>query len=298
MNSSILKLFMFLAASFLLFSCGEDEVIQSSTEDCPDLAFTYSIDGAGYYFEADFPGIETISWYGWTVNGDFVEDEGNTVNGDNLFETNFPIAGSYEVCIMTETGDCPQGITYCETIVVEGDSNPSTDCAEMSLVYTESPTEHQFAVSFPNEDGPEIVFWSVNGEYVGDGLIYSADFSTAGTYEVCAGIETADCPLGSFVCHTVTVTNDQEPPADECPEMEITYTQNGADFVFTANYEGTLDWFGWAIDGEYVEDDGSSNNGDDMLSYTFSDLGTYTVCILHESPTCPFLQECIDVTVE
>ncbi|MGK0390920.1 MAG: hypothetical protein ACI94Y_003680 [Maribacter sp.] len=293
----VFKSLMFLAAASLLFSCGENEVTTNSSSDgCPELAFTYSNEVNDYYFEADFPEIETLFWYGWTINGEVAEEEGTTVNGDNLFETSFSTAGSYEVCIFTETPDCPEGTEYCETIVVESDSTPPTGCPEMSLVYTESPSEHQFAVSFPNEDNSDQVFWTVNGAYVGDGLIYAVDFSTPGAYEICAGIETPDCPEGVFACHTVVV--EEEGPGDGCPEFEISFTQNGVDFVFTASYSDSIDWYGWAVDGEIIEEEGNISNGDDIFNYSFDDVGTYTVCILHESSTCTYLEECIEVVVE
>ncbi len=300
MNShNFFKSLLFLATSFVLFSCGEDAITTNSTDDCPEMAFTYTNAGSDYYFEADFPGMENLSWYGWTINDDLVDQEGTNVEGDDVLEADFSASGTYEVCLITETPECPLGASYCQTIEIEGgtDPDPSTGCPEMTLVYTESPTEHQFAVSFPNEDGPEIVFWSVNGTYVGDGLTYTANFSEAGTYEVCAGIETAECPMGEFVCHTVVVEGGED-PVDGCPEIEITYSQDGSDFQFTANYEGSLDWYGWTVNGDIVEEEGTINNGDDILTYSFNSIGTYAVCIIHESATCPTLTECIDVTIE
>jgi len=45
---------------------------------------------------------------------------------------------------------------------------------------------------------------------------------------------------------------------------------------------------------DYLDNDGN----DDMLNFTFSNLGTYTVCILHESPTYPFQEKYIDISVK
>lgn len=289
------KSLVFLAVSTFLFSCGDEEITSSST-GCPELAFSYNNVESNYYFEADFPEMETLSWYGWTVNGDVVDNEGSSVEGDGFFETDLFAAGTYQICLVTETPDCPEGAEFCETIVVEGEPNETEGCPEMALVYTETPSEHQFAVSFPNEDGPDLVFWSVNGMYVGDGFTYAADFTEAGTYEVCGGIETGECPLGAFVCHTVVIEGETQ--TEGCPEMEITFTQNGADFVFVANYENALDWYGWAINGEYVEDEGTNANGDDILNHSFNAPGTYSVCVLHESGTCNFYEECVEVVVE
>lgn len=88
---------------------------------CPEMEFTYTnASSAEYTFTADFPGIDTLEFYGWLINDvDLTgEDEGTENNGDNILNYTFTASGTYEVCISTETSDCPAGVTYCQTIVV------------------------------------------------------------------------------------------------------------------------------------------------------------------------------------
>ena len=95
---------------------------QGTEAGCPDMFFAYEQDDEvenKYLFYADFEGIENLEWYGWYVDDAELESEGTLNEGDNYFEFTFNEVGTHEVCILTETPDCPAGAAYCVEIVIE-----------------------------------------------------------------------------------------------------------------------------------------------------------------------------------
>jgi len=102
--------------------CETITVEDEGSAGCPDMFFAYDEDPDvpnKYRFYADFMGIENLEWYGWYVDGVPMEDEGTINEGDNYFEFTFNEPGTHEVCILTETPDCPSGASYCKEIVIE-----------------------------------------------------------------------------------------------------------------------------------------------------------------------------------
>uniref|UniRef100_UPI000550B519 hypothetical protein n=1 Tax=Aquimarina pacifica TaxID=1296415 RepID=UPI000550B519 len=77
-----------------------------------------------------FESTELISEYDvkyfWSVDGIFQEDH------DTTLEYTFTENGEYEVCISTETPECPYGVEYCETINITSITE-ETSC-EMSII--------------------------------------------------------------------------------------------------------------------------------------------------------------------
>ena len=91
------------------------EIVVASV--CPDLFFVAEQEGdtPSYNFFADFAGMNEIT-YSWTINGDVIEQDGGG-NGDNTLFYQFS-PGTYNVCIIAETPDCPEGTDFCLEIVV------------------------------------------------------------------------------------------------------------------------------------------------------------------------------------
>ncbi|MBQ4822681.1 hypothetical protein [Aquimarina sp. MMG016] len=85
---------------------------------CPDLFFTVEQEGdtPSYNFFAEFPDIANVT-YEWVINNDIIEDDGGS-NGDNTLFFQFS-PGTYEICIRTETPTCPEGIQYCQELIVQ-----------------------------------------------------------------------------------------------------------------------------------------------------------------------------------
>lgn len=88
-------------------------------DPCPQLSFTTREENPSTYsFFADFPERDNI-FYEWVilVNGDLLYSESEPPGGDNTLFFQFA-PGTYDICIQTETPECPQGIRYCEQLVV------------------------------------------------------------------------------------------------------------------------------------------------------------------------------------
>ncbi|GAA4106544.1 hypothetical protein GCM10022393_01000 [Aquimarina addita] len=86
-------------------------------EECPDLFFEIEQEGNSntYNFFADFDGVGDVI-YEWVINGDFIEQDGGQ-SGDNTFFFQFD-TGTYEICITTETPDCPDGTEFCRELII------------------------------------------------------------------------------------------------------------------------------------------------------------------------------------
>ena len=137
--------------------CLEIQVEQS----CPDLFFNAEeISYGSYRFEADFPGVETLDMFDWYVDGT-LKKSGGLARGDStdfFFDYEFE-PGTYEVCLKSETPDCPSGTFYCEEIVVE--------CLEMSFAWDLETFGYTYTADFELRD--EVTyFWSA---YKGDQLV-------------------------------------------------------------------------------------------------------------------------------
>ncbi len=172
----------------------ETIIIEGDQTSCPELTFTYDQTGdSTYVFVADFPGIDTLEWYGWFVDGVLVDEEGTMNSGDNTLEYTFDDAGEHRVCIMTETPDCPAGVEYCKEIWVEHTS----ECVQMSYTAERDGTAPAYTFTADFEGRDNISYeWKVyvNDDYQGgevrdagsgDDHHFYWQFETGVTYEIC-----------------------------------------------------------------------------------------------------------------
>lgn len=100
--------------------CKEIIISEEDPMGCPDLFFEIEREGdtSGYNFYASFEGINQVS-YEWMIDGQIVDSEIIGVTGrDNYLYYQFN-KGTFEICIITETQDCPEGISYCKQIAIE-----------------------------------------------------------------------------------------------------------------------------------------------------------------------------------
>ncbi|MEB3347051.1 hypothetical protein U6A24_16380 [Aquimarina gracilis] len=83
---------------------------------CPELSFELEQDGdnpAYYFYPGNFEGVEDVSSE-WFVNGDYV---GSSTGMQDPFYYQFN-PGTYEICLMIETPDCPNGVKLCQEIMI------------------------------------------------------------------------------------------------------------------------------------------------------------------------------------
>ena len=199
---------------------------------------------------------QQVSWY---INDEFV----SFFHGIDFDPTE---AGTYEICAGIETPDCPQGVLVCETIVVSPDC--FGDCA-VGITINEIDCD-TYVIS---ESSGQQVSWYINDEFVS--FFHGIDFdpTEAGTYEICAGIETPDCPQGVFVCETIVVSPDCF--EDDCAFNVEINEQSCSEYELFTTGEELLDW--------YVNDVFQLTG----LEYDFvaTNAGTYEICVVNEG--CP-----------
>ncbi|MDH7444265.1 hypothetical protein [Aquimarina sp. 2201CG14-23] len=260
--------------------------VEEVDSECPDLFFIAEQDGdnPAYYFQVEFEGADQFEWLGWFINGEFVEDSNNGDN--NRFYYQFA-PGRYEVCLKTETPECPEGTSYCKIIEIEGD----TVCPEIFFEAEQdgdNPAYYFFPNAFEGIDDVTLS-WSVNGDHVGTSNGHNDPFYfqfNPGTYEVCLSVETPNCPQGVTFCKVIEV----EEPGTDCPNLFFEIEQEGdtPGYNFWAEFSGMSDVsYEWTINGEVVNTEMiGSNDRDDYLYYQFG-AGTYEICIIAETPNCP-----------
>ncbi|MBW1294530.1 hypothetical protein [Aquimarina litoralis] len=254
--------------------------------NCPELFFLAEQDGdnPAYYFQVEFPNADQVEWLGWFINGELVEDSNNGDN--NRFYYQFE-PGRYEVCLKTETPDCPQGTSYCKVIEIEG----ATACPELFFEAEQdgdNPAYYFYPSAFEGIDDVTLE-WSVNGDFVGTSTGHNEPFYyqfAPGSYEVCLSVETPDCPQGVTFCKVIEI----EETGTSCPELYFNIEQEGdtPGYNFWAEFEGMNDIsYEWTINGDVVDSEIlDSNERDDYLYYQFG-AGTYEICIIAETPDCP-----------
>jgi len=93
--------------------------IEEAGTDCPELFFEMSQEGdtPGYNFYAQFEGMANVS-YEWMINGEIVDSELFNNDRDDYLYYQFG-SGTYEICIVAETPDCPNGTSFCKTLVIQ-----------------------------------------------------------------------------------------------------------------------------------------------------------------------------------
>ena len=245
-------------------------VIEGNGVDCPEeVTFEYAGNDENHYvFELVNEGAASVEWL---INEDVIATEEG-------FEKHFD-PGTYEVCVIATFDGCESALTSCQTIVVE------EECPEIRFGtnYDESTGMYEFVLGL--DDQPTSIKWTVNGDIVGDDDFLEKDFEP-GTYEVCVTATFENCLDAITYCETITVEDDEE----GCPEMYFVYqAADNGEYHFIADFLGieNLEWYGWFINDDLVEDEGTINNGDNNFIHTFDEPGTYTVCIMTETPECP-----------
>ena len=77
-----------------------------------------------------------------------------------------------------------------------------------------------------------------------------------------------------------------------CPQLDFTFEQTD---IFNLGYRFEADFpnlnvvgsYSWYINGEFIENDGPNNQGDNLLLRDFNAPGVYEVCIKTETAMCP-----------
>ncbi|QCK16934.1 hypothetical protein [Mangrovivirga cuniculi] len=197
--------------------CSELTFCESITYDpinygCPNLSFTKNIiSSRNYEFFAEISNPDTLAWYGWMVNGEIVESEGYQHDGDNYLNYIFESEGTYEVCLITETPECPESISYCENYTIQFDDTPNdssgtvAECRDLRFSYAKDDNDSTYTFTADFQDRDSITYsWSVyiNGDYQGgktrqagseSGHTFTLYFQPDDDYVVCLKQVDGDC---------------------------------------------------------------------------------------------------------
>ncbi len=286
--------------------CTEIEVERDENDPCPDLFFEsrqYERP-MQYKFIADFKGIEEVS-YGWFINGELVED--SAPDEDNYLIWNFDEPGRYEVCIKTETPDCPEGASYCKVIEVEEENNA---CPEVSFTKEMEPGTvgtYVFESIIEGTDEVSEIQWFVNDRLIENAtdqeegnrvLVYEFE---PGEYKVCLKVFTADCPEGVIYCKEIAIGEGG------CPEtiFDVQPQDHEGVYKFIAEVQREDALYYWYINGQLAGDAGQYYFIYDFLLDQTGNVpggpGEYEICLQIETSNCPREQSekfCKTVVVE
>ncbi|WP_299247900.1 hypothetical protein [uncultured Aquimarina sp.] len=188
--------------------------------------------------------------------------------------------------------------TSCEE---NDETDPTTECPELSF----ERDGGKLIANFEEINSLDVYEWFVNDELVEtesledqrDNILDISEYNP-GTYTICIKAETPDCPAGVEFCKEIIVGEDME----GCPELK--FTRDG-DYLF-ADFEGidTLEFYAWRVSGEtlgnetIIENEGTNNQGDNKFSLTNLEQGTYSICLISESPTCTNTEYCEEITID
>jgi len=209
----------------------------------------------------------------WTINQE-PHPFGNGVSGID-FVVDEP--GTYEICGILETPDCPSGEINCQTIVVDeacfGMNNCTLDIASSQINCN--------TFSFTVQDSIDAsFFWSVNGVSQNQNeAYYNFEASEVGDYIICGGYETNDCPNGVIVCDTVFVSSDCFESTDDCSfEIEVAEYSCQSFYLYTTD---TSEVF-WTLNGQTYNSFPSYG-----IDFYAEQPGNYELCGTYESNDCP-----------
>lgn len=248
----------------------------------------------------------------WFVNDVMQEENGTS------FEYNFKENGTYEVCVFTETPECPTGVEYCEEITIDN----NTDCPDFG-VYAEPLGNNSYLFGLYNETHDfENILWKLihvdTQEEISldtDNLQANYEFTQAGTYTICA-IETSFCDIEKCETFEVTLVNESEltvipgqsiqaqgNPDNICPNLTYTFSNTETTaYSFEAKIDDEANEgyvYSWSINGEFVYAGQYNVDSGKNYEYTFQETGTYSICVHVETPECGLgIEYCTDFVVE
>ncbi|GAA4106550.1 hypothetical protein GCM10022393_01010 [Aquimarina addita] len=264
-------------------SCNEDDTDDTdNVNECLDLFFSRD----GDYLYADFEGKDTLQWYGWFINGEFVENEGTDHQGDHKLSLENLAPGTYTICLNYETPECPspEENEFCQEIVIEESTEPCLD------LFFSRDGDYLYA-DFEGRDTLEWYGWFIDDAPVEDeGTNHQGDHKlslenlTPGTYSICLNYETPECPSPeeNEFCQEIIIEGS-------CPELSFEAEQDGdsnAYYFYPGAFDGidevVLEWF---ANDEYIGQSPEFPHNNPFY-YQFAS-GTYEICVKVETPDCP-----------
>lgn len=248
-------------------------------------------------------GLESDSdiTYSWSVNG--IE----TIETNAEFIYTFVENGTYDICVFSETPECPRGVEFCKEVIIDeivDDIDSDCDLTFMNILPNEEGDNSKvvavYLASGLESDSDIKYFWSVNGTNANENSNeFKYTFLENGTYEICVFTETPECPRGVEYCKQITIDSIEN---SECPKLEIDknlISNDAKKYLLKAISDSNSTNFYWTI----VEGDSvlmiDRNSDNSEIYYEFLYPGTYKVCAQLLNPGCDTtILECLEIIVE
>jgi PKD repeat protein len=244
--------------------CGADTSCQLISLDClPPMAnFNAILDGLAGQF-TDLSDNEPDSWQ-WSVDG-------LTVGNSSAFSYQFPINGTYELCL--EVGNNCGQEEYCQTITV--------NCNAVFSAF--NFTQDELTLSCDDASSDNAIEWRWD---FGDGNMSSQQnpehtYELPGTYLLCLGVKNT-CGDSTQNCQSVEVNCST-------PEAAFAYNSDLLMANFTDLSAGHPTSWEWAFG------DGNTSSQQNP-QHLYSSAGTYTACVTATS-ICGSTQICQDIVI-
>jgi PKD repeat protein len=248
---------------FISSICGNDTYCENITVSCqaPDAAFNFSPDQLSASF-TDHSTNMPEQWQ-WTING-------QVVSSQNDFDYDFPLPGTYEVCLSVSS-ICGNDIV-CEQITLS--------CTAPVANFTFNTTNLSANFTDASSNAPDQWQWTVDGQNVSTQSDFDYTFPADGTYEVC--LNSSSICGSDTDCQQVTVS---------CINPVAAYDTDidGLSGQFTDNSTGLPSSWNWTVNGSLV-------GNTPMLSYDFPINGNYEIC-LEVSNDCGSQQSCQNIAI-
>lgn len=264
-------------------------IFESCDQSCPQFDFTSNVINAfslNYKFEGDFTDVGDVNLTGWFIDDVFIGDDISLLQ-------EFDSPGFYNVCLQVTSNTCSETVSVCKEVEV------SAVCPELAFDFENDldPTVFVFNADFTGIN--DVTYeWIIDNEVQetdgganGDNT-YTQELNI-GEHTVCIKATTSSCVDGVEFCEEVLVN-------ENCPELFFTAEQDGSsnNYSFNANFAniGIIN-YEWKINEVIIEQDGGPD-GDNVLLHLF-DTGTYEICIMAETSTCPSVTEfCLGLEIQ
>ncbi|HSF89636.1 MAG TPA: PKD domain-containing protein [Saprospiraceae bacterium] len=232
------------------------------------------------HFHSTSTSEHDIVSYSWNFG------DGHEGDGSAPYHT-FPEPGTYLVCLtITDNFGCVDDVCHEVTIApIQSDCN-----AEFTWEQIPGTLQIHFNSTSTSEHDIVSYHWNFGDNHEGDGSSPYHTYAEGGTYLVCL-IITDNVGCVSDVCHEVTV---QGLPPSECNAEFIWEQFSGSlevDFTNTSTSDHDIVSFHWNF-GDGHEGDGPNP------THTYTEPGTYLVCLIIETEDGCVSDVCHEVTVE
>jgi PKD repeat protein len=254
-------------------------IISGGTTETCSVTFTYQGTASnGYAFLGHLaPQTNDAQWY-W----DFGDN--TTSNIQNPYHI-YNSPGTYTVCLTVYSSHCDTIVTYCQQIHVTSCNN----VCPANFTYTQSAASVHFFVANTNPTiGNCLYHWDF-----GDGTTSTLPnpthvYSTSGVYVVCLVVSQLNGNCQNTYCQNVIIG------ANNTCQASYTYTYgSGNQVAFYPN----LAPISTSIKLSWDFGDGNTSSGYHPV-HTYTNSGTYTVCLTVQFPNCPAVTYCDTIVIQ